>query len=162
MDGPRPGMRSYMPSTVRLSDGHFLVALRRREEGGVFIDLYESMDVCRTWRHVCAPVPNLGGANGNPPALVRLADGRIALTYGWRGENPGMRGIVSEDAGRTWDTPRVLRAGAATPDLGYSRSVQRPDGNVVTPYYFHDEAEGERFIEATIWHPDEKLPRLES
>ena len=160
--GPRPGMRSYMPSTVRLSDSRFLAALRRREEDGVFIDLYESLDTCRTWRHVCAPVPDLGGANGNPPALVRLKDGRLVLTYGSRGESPGIRGIVSDDSGRTWDTPRVLRAGAVTPDLGYSRSVQRPDGNVVTVYYFNEEANGERFIEATVWHPDENLPRSES
>jgi hypothetical protein len=29
--------------------------------------------------------------------------------------------------------------------------VQRPDGAIVTAYYYNEQAEGERFIAATIW-----------
>jgi hypothetical protein len=47
----------------------------------------------------------------------------------------------------------VLRGDGASRDLGYPRSVQRPDGKVVTIYYFHDPAHIERTIDATIWDP---------
>ena len=37
-------------------------------------------------------------------------------------------------------------------DLGYVRSVQRPDGKIVTVYYFWDRKTGpERYLAATIW-----------
>ncbi len=38
-------------------------------------------------------------------------------------------------------------------DLGYSRTVQRPDGKLVTVYYFTDAKESLRYIAATIWDP---------
>ena len=47
----------------------------------------------------------------------------------------------------------VLREGGGNHDLGYPRSVVRPDGSVVTVYYFNEAAEGERFIEAMLWKP---------
>jgi hypothetical protein len=47
----------------------------------------------------------------------------------------------------------VLRKDGAFWDVGYPRSVQRPDGKVVTVYYFADDRNKERFIGATIWEP---------
>jgi len=47
-----------------------------------------------------------------------------------------------------------LRQNGGGRDLGYPRSVQRPDGKVVTVYYFWDQKTGpERDIAATIWDP---------
>ena len=31
------------------------------------------------------------------------------------------------------------------------RTVQRPDGTIVTIYYIHDQPNGDRRIEATLW-----------
>jgi hypothetical protein len=50
----------------------------------------------------------------------------------------------------------ILRDDAGTWDLGYPRSVQRPDGKIVTVYYYtvyyyNDKKDGERYIAATIW-----------
>lgn len=39
-------------------------------------------------------------------------------------------------------------------DLGYTRSVQREDGKIVTIYYISTEDNYEQHIEATIWDPD--------
>ena len=36
-------------------------------------------------------------------------------------------------------------------DIGYPRTVQRPDGKIVTVYYFQDQPKGDRYIAATIW-----------
>ena len=41
-------------------------------------------------------------------------------------------------------------------DLGYPRTVQRPDGKIVTVYYFNDHKDTERYIAATIWDPGVK------
>ena len=61
---------------------------------------------------------------------------------------------LSSDGGRNWSDEIVLRADGASRDLGYVRSVQRPDGKVVTIYYFNDADTGpERYIAATLWDP---------
>lgn len=36
-------------------------------------------------------------------------------------------------------------------DLGYPCTIQRPDGKIVTVYYFNDHPKTERYIAATIW-----------
>ena len=48
----------------------------------------------------------------------------------------------------------MLRNDGLNRDIGYCRSVQRPDGKVVTTYYFSDaKSNPDRFIGATIWSP---------
>jgi hypothetical protein len=85
---------------------------------------------------------------------LRLADGRLCLTYGYRAKPFAMQALLSSDAGKTWSAPVVLRQDGGGRDIGYPRSVQRPDGKIVTIYYFWDEKTGpERYIAATIWNP---------
>ena len=48
----------------------------------------------------------------------------------------------------------ILRDDGGGTDIGYPRTVQRPDGQIVTLYYFHDRPKGDRYIAATIWSPD--------
>lgn len=47
----------------------------------------------------------------------------------------------------------MLRKDGAAWDLGYPRTVERPDGRLVTIYYYNDDQDGERYIGATIWDP---------
>lgn len=54
---------------------------------------------------------------------------------------------------RTWGDELILRQDGACWDLGYPRSVQRSDGNVVTICYYNDGEHSERYIAATIWDP---------
>jgi hypothetical protein len=98
-------------------------------------------------------VSDAGGTSGNPPHLIRLADGRLCLTYGYRSPPFGIRARLSSDEGRTWGTEIILRADAATHDLGYTRSAQRDDGSIVTVYYYNDAPQTERYIAATTWSP---------
>jgi hypothetical protein len=148
-----------MPSSVRLVGGTYIAALRCRhvidDEECHYIDLYASDDECRTWRYVNRPVPNLGG--GNPPSMIRMADGRIALTYGYRRPPFGVRARVSDDEGYSWGPEIILRDQGGDNDLGYPRTVQRADGKLVTMYYFNEDARGERSIQATIWDVDEVM-----
>ena len=85
---------------------------------------------------------------------VRLQDGRLCLTYGYRAAPFGIRARLSVDDGKTWGPDLVLRNDGGGRDIGYPRTVQRPDGKVVTIYYFHDTPKGNRYIGATIWDPD--------
>jgi hypothetical protein len=147
-----------MPSSVRLEGGTILTAIRCSVREGQFeqtptwIDLYESTDNGNSFHLLNRPVPD-AGSGGNPPALTRLHDGRICLVYGYRAAPFGIRARISEDGGHSWGEVIHLREGGACSDLGYPRTIQRPDGALVTTYYFNDHPDTERYIAATIWRP---------
>jgi len=122
-----------------------------------WIDVYESHDNGKSWQFLSkvadTDVVN-SDHNGNPPSILQLQDGRLCVTYGFRAEPFVMCAKFSGDNGKTWSDPIVLRAGARNWDFGYSRSLQRPDGKVVTVYYFATPKNRDQFIAATIWNPD--------
>ena len=149
--GPEPEGFSIMPSSVPLSGGGYGVAVRRKEKGRGWIEYYTSEDAGRNWRCLNREVTSTG--TGNPPSLIRLKDGRLCLTYGYRAAPYGLRARFSRDEGASWSDEVVLRRDGSSGDLGYPRSVQRPDGKVVTVYYFNGPANRERTIEATVWDP---------
>jgi hypothetical protein len=123
------------------------------EKSGTWIEAYSSNDDGASWQFLNKPVPDTGAHSGNPPSLFRLQDGRLALTYGVRSEPYRICARLSPDHGRTWGDEIILRGNAAAWDLGYTRSVQRPDGKIVTVYYFMREPLAERYIAATLWDP---------
>jgi len=159
MTGEPITTRSVMPSTVRVSKTQLVSALRRRDDGGgqkCWIDAYVSNDNGASWTFL-SKVADTGPKNGNPPSMVRLRDGRLAATYGVRIPPFGMRAKISADNGKTWGDEIVLRQDAATWDFGYPRTVQRPDGKLVTVYYYNTKESPQQHIAATIWDPDSFL-----
>jgi len=151
--GPEPKGFSIMPTTVRLGPAELLTALRHHEGPKKWIDLYRSLDDGGSWQPSGIAVPDTG--EGNPGSVLRLQDGRLCLTYGYRKAPYGMRAVLSRDGGRTWGAEVILRNYGGGRDVGYPRSVQRPDGRVVTVYYFHDQPKADRYIAATIWDPSQ-------
>jgi hypothetical protein len=154
--GPEPKGYAIMPSTVRLSGSSLLTTIRCRWDGDArrksWIEAWSSADDGKTWSFLNEPVADTG--EGNPPHLLRLADGRLCLTYGVRAAPYRLCAKLSGDGGKTWGREVVLRDDGGNRDLGYPRSVQRPDGKVVTVYYFWDRKTGpERYVAATIWYP---------
>ena len=147
-----------MPSSVRLDERTILTAIRcsvregEFEEVPTWIDLYRSTDNGANFHHLTRPVPN-AGSGGNPPALTKLHDGRVCLVYGHRAAPFGIQARLSEDGGQSWGEVIYLRTDGACSDLGYPRTVQRPDGTLVTTYYFNDHPDTERYIAATLWRP---------
>jgi BNR repeat-like domain len=149
---PEPMGYAIMPASVRLGPRELLTAIRRRDDPKKWIETYRSLDDGSNWRLDTVPVPDNG--EGNPASLIRLSDGRLCLTYGVRAKPFRMCARLSNDGGRTWTEELVLRDDGAGRDIGYPRSVQRPDGKIVTIYYFWDAKTGpERYIAATIWEP---------
>jgi hypothetical protein len=149
--GDEPQGYAIMPSTVRLGPTELLSAIRCRDADRIWIDTYRSLDLGKSWKRDETPVSDLG--EGNPPSLIRLKDGRLCLTYGYRAPPYEIRARLSSDGGRTWDPEFAIQGNGGGRDLGYPRSVQRPDRKIVTVYYFHDEPKGDRYIAATIWEP---------
>jgi hypothetical protein len=150
--GPEPAGFATMPATVRLGPQELLTAIRRHDGEKHWIETYRSRDDGQSWSLDGTPAPDLG--EGNPASLIRLGDGRLCLTYGYRAKPYSIRARLSRDGGRAWEREIILRDNGGGRDLGYPRSIQRPDGKVVTVYYFWDHASGpERYIAATIWEP---------
>ncbi len=151
--GPEPSGFAIMPSTVRVDATRLIMATRRREGPDEpkrrWIDIWASDDNGLNWRFVSDAVSNLG--EGNPPSLIRLEDGRLCLTYGVRMAPFEIQARLSSDQGKSWSEPIVLRTGGGGRDLGYPRTVQRPDGKIVTIYYFQSHDSPYREVLATIW-----------
>ncbi len=147
---------SIMPSSVRLSKDTIVSAIRQKLGNENFIELSRSDDNGATWKMVSRVTPHVTGNSGNPPSMVRLADGRLVVTYGHRAEPYGIRARISEDQGATWGDEIILRSDGGDRDLGYPRTVVRPDGKLVTVYYYNDSRETERYIAATIWEAPKK------
>jgi hypothetical protein len=156
---PSDPCRAVMPSTVRCAPGRLVSAVRRREMGTerCWIDVYGSDDAGAKWSFL-SKMGETGGQNGNPPALIRLYDGRLCCAYGRR-DRRQMVARLSADEGRSWGEERVLRDDYQPvnddADLGYPRMAQRADGRVVTIYYWATRDLPEQHIAATIWDPDE-------
>jgi hypothetical protein len=146
---PEPADNDFaiMPSSVRLSGKSILTTIRHRK----FIAAWRSDDNGASWNMVGQPVDDTGG--GNPPALLKLPGGKLVLTYGFRNAPYSIRARTSTDEGKTWSKDIMLREDGGSWDLGYTRTVRRPDGNLVTAYYYNTNQGSERFIGATIWKP---------
>ncbi|MHC4682990.1 MAG: SUMF1/EgtB/PvdO family nonheme iron enzyme [Planctomycetota bacterium] len=148
-------------SAVEVEKSHLIAALRRKiskRRGKIqrlnWIDVYQSKDAGKTWSFLSkvadTDVVN-SNFNGNPPSVIKLNDGRLALTYGFRGRPTALCAKLSSDNGRSWGEPIILRRGSRNWDFGYSRSLQREDGKVFTVYYWATPEHRNQYIAGTIW-----------
>lgn len=159
--GPEPEGYTIMPATVRTSEPELVTAVRTKLGPQTKIEVYRSGDNGVTWNHISNAVEDTGV--GNPPAMVRMKDGRLCIVYGFRAEEEeirnkqktsDIRARLSSDNGKTWSREYILRNDASGRDMGYPRVVQRADGRIVALYYYMDKETGpERYIAATIWTP---------
>jgi hypothetical protein len=139
---------------LALTSEHLLAAARTYSLGNVA--LLESHNGGRTWTD---PKP-VTEKSQHPADLIRLADGKLLLTYGNRREPLGCGAILSADSGRTWDYAHRAMVGwtCVSGDCGYPSSVQLDDGTIVTLYYSvglsdvegHEFAVGVRYTETMV------------
>lgn len=150
--------RNVMPSTVRVGEAELVTCTRRKDNNSYWVECYRSNDNGASWSSL-GQVDGTGDNNGNPPALVRLANGYLVCVYGVR-QRQGTSRIsakVSADDGRTWSVEHRLRDDFVGPDafgdvdLGYPRAFVRPDGKIVSVYYWATASRPEQHIAATIF-----------
>ncbi len=161
MTGEPLTVRSVMPSTVRVSDTELVSVMRRRIDLNSdfrndvnWVDAYGSSDNGASWEFLSrVAYTDTILHNGNPPSMVRLPNGRLAATYGYRGVPYGIRARISDDNGKSWGKEIILRDDGRKYDLGYPRTMVRADGKIVTIYYFANQKNYEQHIAATIWDP---------
>ena len=151
-------------SAVKVSKNHLVAALRRKinkRRGKIqrlnWIDVFQSKDAGKTWSFLSkvadTDVVN-SDFNGNPPSIIKLRDGRLTVTYGFRGRPTALCAKLSSDNGKSWSKPVILRRGSRNWDFGYSRSLQKDNGKVITVYYWATHEHRNQYIAATIWDPE--------
>jgi Neuraminidase (sialidase) len=130
----RPGdtaVQYHELHAVETQDGRILVHIRNHNpQNQNEILQAESSDGGKTWT---APHPI--GVWGLPSHLLRLRDGRLLMSYGYRRAPFGIQARISSDHGRTWTSPIVISDDGAGSDLGYPSTVELTRGEVLTVWY---------------------------
>ena len=142
------------PHVVEVADGHLLGMARHEEQPYVEgretgrLWQFESLDGGHTWSSPCETE-----ILGKPPHLLRLKDGRIVVSYGYRHAPYGQRASLSADGGKIWDYPNevVLRDDAPNSDLGYPATVECDDGALLSVYYQREALDEKPCLMATRW-----------
>ena len=130
----RPGDRTdayHELHAVEAARGRILVQIRNHNTANAGETLQcESEDGGKTWS-----TPHPIGVWGLPSHLLRLRDGRLLMTYGYRRQPFGNQARWSADQGRTWSEPITISADGASGDLGYPSSVELASGGLLTVWY---------------------------
>jgi hypothetical protein len=131
---------------IHLGGGQWLAAVRTLKPANM--ELFRSNDDGRTW----AFDGHATEGSEHPGDLLRLADGRLLLTYGnRRREAWSICAKVSGDAGKTW-SPAATLAKLVESDLGYPSTVQFADGKLCTAYYnSRNEAHHRYHMGSLVW-----------
>jgi Neuraminidase (sialidase) len=151
------GHRWFYPRGIQLPSGRILCTLRsqRSPQGDMWSELYYSDDGGDTWQFR-SRINDFGA----PTSLVRMQDGRLVAVFGYRLPPYGVRAVVSEDEGQTWNPEIVLRDDGGSWDLGYPQAVESSRGKVLAVYYFNSKNDkiqangGVRHIARTVFTPD--------
>ena len=115
---------------VEMPDRRIIVQIRNHNAKNSRETLQcESTDGGWTWTK-----PRSIGVWGLPSHLLRLSDGRVLMTYGYRKPPFGNQIRISED-GRKWSAPMTISDDGASGDLGYPSTVRLIDGTFVTVWY---------------------------
>ena len=143
---------SCEPHAIELPDGRLLCHFRVEQSGYFTTFQTVSRDGGRTWSE---PEQLLSDTGGAPAHLLRHSSGVLISAYGYRtGPDYGVRVMLSDDGGESWQTDLILWQTPASGDLGYPATVERGDGTLLTVFYAKDEADGPAVIKQIRWALD--------
>lgn len=115
---------------VEAANGTIIAQIRNHNEVNKHWTLQtESSDGGKTWSE---PHPVCYGL---PSHLLRLSDGRLLMTYGYRRSPFGNRARLSTDHGKSWSDEITLSDDGTSGDLGYPSTVELADGTLLTIWY---------------------------
>jgi sialidase-1 len=132
---------------IETSPGRVIAHIRNHNEANRNETLQsESTDGGKTWS-----APHAIGVWGLPSHLLRLRDGPILMTYGYRRKPFGNQARVSRDAGRTWSEPVVIYADGASGDLGYPSTVELAASKLLTVWYELPAQSKRAVLRQSVW-----------
>lgn len=132
---------------VQAADGRIIVHIRNHNEPNKGETLQcESADGGKSWS-----VPHSIGVWGLPSHLLRLRDGRLLMSYGYRRAPFGNQARVSSDNGKTWSAPLMISEDGAGGDLGYPSTVELADGKLVTVWYEAMKGSPHAVLRQAVW-----------
>ena len=113
------------------ANGHLIAQIRNHNSANARETLQSrSTDGGRSWS-----APESIGVWGLPSHLLRLADGRLLMSYGHRRKPFGNQARVSEDHGKTWSPPVTISDDGPGGDLGYPSTVELEGGDLLSVWY---------------------------
>ena len=153
------GTKTFLePNLYRTPSGRLVGLIRTqtdyRKPGVAFDDTYLNLHIAvsdddgRSFGPV-REIPDLWGSS--PFHALRLGDGRVLLTYGYRRAPFGIRARVCDPELEHIEDGEeiILRDDAPNGDLGYPHALLLDDGTALVAYYISD-PNGIRGIEATV------------
>jgi hypothetical protein len=116
---------------VEAGDGRIVAQIRNHNSANRHETLQtESLDGGQSWSE-----PHSIGVWGYPSHLLRLADGRLLMSYGHRRAPIGNLARISEDGGRSWSEPLTISDDASSGDMGYPSTVELSPGELLSVWY---------------------------
>lgn len=116
---------------VEADDGRLIAHIRNHNTQNKSETLQtESTDGGETWSS-----PKSIGVWGVPSFLMKLGDGRLLMSYGYRRKPFGNQARVSMDHGVSWSSPMTISEDGVGHDLGYPSTVELADGTLLSIWY---------------------------
>ena len=139
------------PHAVELDNGDLICHIRAESygENKIFTVCQSvSHDMGRTWS---VPEPLLEATGGAPAHLIKHPSGRLISVYGYRNPPYGIKAMVSDDGGKTWETGLDINVNGIDEDIGYPATVVLNDGSMFTVFYAHPEEDSPAVILGQKW-----------
>lgn len=136
---------SCEPHAIMLPDGKIIVHIRVQNDCFTVYQS-ESTDGGRTFTKPHILLDRFGGS---PAHLLLHSSGKLISVYGYRNAPYGIRYMVSDDEGASWQTNLVLDDQGPSSDLGYPATVELKDGTLYTVYY--ENTDGVSVIRGIHW-----------
>ncbi len=108
----------------------------------------ESLDNGKTW----SEPKKTPYTSPSPFEAIQLKSGNVLMTYGNRYKPYGIKAILLDGEMNNIKSAKEMqiRDCGINHDLGYTRSVQLPNDDILVVYYMYDEFDNVRHIEGTI------------
>lgn len=132
---------------VEADNGTLIVQIRMEGKANENETLQtESTDGGKTWT-----IPHSIDVWGLPSHLLKLHNGNLLMTYGYRRQPFGNQARLSSDHGVTWSEPVTISGDGAGGDLGYPSTVELPDHSLLTVWYELPKGETRSVLRQALW-----------
>jgi len=125
------GLQYHELHATQAADGRIVVQIRNHNPANLGETLQcESRDGGKSWT-----TPHSISVWGLPSQLLKLRNGNLLMSYGYRRAPFGNQARLSADNGASWSEPMTISADAAGTDVGYPSTAELAGGDLLTVWY---------------------------